>query len=68
MSWFRRRAQGFVFVADADDGPMRDAAAGKTIRNTDDAPPWIVVDQAIESIVVSKWPGKLWLFLPLPRP
>jgi hypothetical protein len=60
MSWFRRRVTGFVFVADADDGPMRFAAAGRTIGNADGGPPWIVVDQAIESIVVAKWPGKLW--------
>jgi hypothetical protein len=60
MNWFRRRAKGFVFVADVDDGPMRDAAIGKTIRNANDGPPWIVVNQAIESIVISKWPGKVW--------
>jgi hypothetical protein len=60
MNWFRRRVTGFVYVADVDDGVMRSAAAGKTIRNADDAPPWIVVNQAIESIVVAKWPGKLW--------
>jgi len=60
MSWFRRRVSGFVFVADVEDGPMRFAAAGKTVRSADDGPPWIVVDQAIESIVVAKWPGKLW--------
>jgi hypothetical protein len=60
MSWFRRRVTGFVFVADADDGPMCFAAAGKSIRNAADGAPWIVVDQAIESIVVAKWPGRLW--------
>jgi len=60
MSWFRRRVNGFVFVADVEDGPMRFAAAGKTIRNADDGPSWIVVDHAIESIVVAKWPGTLW--------
>jgi len=60
MSWFRRRVTGYVFVAGVEDGPMRFAAAGKTIRNADGGPPWIVVDQSIESIVVAKWPGRLW--------
>lgn len=60
MSWFRRRVPGYIFVADLDEGPMRFAAAGKTIGNADGGPPWIVVDQSIQSIVVAKWPGKLW--------
>lgn len=60
MSWVRRSVTGYVFVADVDEGPMRFAAAGRTISNEDGGPPWIVVDQSIESIVVAKWPGKLW--------
>ena len=39
---------------------MRAAAAGGVARNDDDGPPWIVVDHAIDSIVLSKWPGRLW--------
>jgi hypothetical protein len=53
-------AQGFVFAADAEGGPMLAAEAGTVVRNPDDGPPWIVVDRAIESIVVAKWPGRLW--------
>jgi hypothetical protein len=52
--------RGLVFVSDADDGPMRSARAGATIRNTDGGPPWIVVDHSIESVIVAKWPGRLW--------
>jgi len=51
---------GFAYVADAESGPMAAAAAGAKVRNPDGGPPWIVVDHGLESIVVSKWPGKLW--------
>jgi hypothetical protein len=52
--------RGLVFVSDADDGPMRSAKVGATIRNADGGPPWIVVDHSIESVIVTKWPGRLW--------
>jgi hypothetical protein len=59
-SMFQSRAHGFVFVPDAEDGPMRSAEVGATIRNVDSDPPWIVVDHAIESIIAEGWPGRLW--------
>jgi hypothetical protein len=52
--------RGLVFVSDADDGPMRFAKAGATIRNAGGGPPWIVVDHSVESVIVTKWPGRLW--------
>lgn len=39
---------------------MRSARAGAIIRNADGGPPWMVVDHSIESVVVAKWPGRLW--------
>lgn len=39
---------------------MRAARVGAMIRNSDGGPPWIVVDHSIESVVASKWPGRLW--------
>jgi hypothetical protein len=39
---------------------MRSAKAGTTIRNADGGPPWIVVDHSFESVIVTKWPGRLW--------
>ena len=53
-------ALGFVFVSDADDGPMTKAEVGAIVRNVDHGPPWIVVGHFIESIVVARWPGRLW--------
>jgi hypothetical protein len=59
-AFFRKRDVGFVFVPDVDEGAMKRAAAGATIGNPDSRPPWIVVDRSLESVVVAKWPGKLW--------
>ncbi len=53
-------ARGFVFVADGDDDPMRAARVGATIRNAHAGPPWMVVNHSIESVVVARWPGRLW--------
>lgn len=59
-SILRGGRSGLVFVSDADDGPMRSAKVGATIRNADGGPPWIVVDHSVESVIVTKWPGRLW--------
>jgi hypothetical protein len=56
----RTHPQGFVFAAGAEEGAMQAARAGATIRNAHAGPPWIVVDHSIESVVVAKWPGRLW--------
>jgi hypothetical protein len=39
---------------------MRSAKAGATVRNANGGPPWIVVDHSVESVIVTKWPGRLW--------
>lgn len=51
---------GFVYVGDIEETQMSKAVEGSIIKNPSRKPPWIVVDHSIESIVVSKWPGKLW--------
>lgn len=53
-------ADGFVYVPDENDGPMKEAREGAVVRIEGRGPPWIVVDQELASIVVSKWPGRLW--------
>ena len=55
-----RSAQGFVYVPESEEGSMKNAKLGSTIRNPNGHAPWIVVDQSIQSIVAAKWPGKLW--------
>jgi len=52
-------ARGFVYVPDTEEGLMQGATAGSIIRKVDQRPPWIVVHQSVESVIVAKWPGKL---------
>lgn len=52
--------EGFVYVPDVEDGPMRNAIIGSTIRNPNRKPPWIVVDHSLASTLVAKWPGRSW--------
>ena len=51
---------GFVYVANAHDGPMAHAEPGLTVRIPGRGPPWIAVDHELCSVVVARWPGKLW--------
>jgi hypothetical protein len=59
--FFRRQPdRGFVYVPHVDTGPMANVAAGQRIQIPGRAPPWIVVDQVLASIVIARWPGRLW--------
>lgn len=50
---------GFVYAPCSDGEPLLDAAPGDVIRIEGSGPPWIVVNHAIESILVTGWPGRL---------
>lgn len=52
--------RGFVFASLADAGEWARAVPGQVIRNPSSAPPWIVVDHSIQSVVAARWPGRLW--------
>ena len=60
MSSSIRVIDGFVYVPDSDSGVFAGAARGMVLRKPDRSPPWIVVDHAIESAVIARWPGRLW--------
>ncbi|WP_406293954.1 hypothetical protein OG948_04250 [Embleya sp. NBC_00888] len=51
---------GFVYVRDDRPGPMAGAAVGRRIVKADLAPPWIVVDRALATVIVSGRPGRLY--------
>jgi hypothetical protein len=55
-----RRTKGYVYVSAEDGGPMAVAKTGATIRAAKRGPPWIVVDHELSSVIVAKWPGRLW--------
>lgn len=48
-----------MYAADAKPGPLAGAAIGDRVRTPFPGPPWIVVDHAIETVVVARWPGRL---------
>ena len=53
-------ADGYLYVPhDARDATAA-AVAGSTLRISTRAPPWIIVDHGIETIVVAQWPGRLY--------
>ena len=51
---------GFVCVPVFHEGPMAHAEPGRTVRISGRGPPWIAVDHQLASIVVARWPGRLW--------
>ena len=53
--------KGYVYRPRVDLGPFEDAAPNCIVSVGDKKPPWLVVDHDIETIVVSDWPGTLWL-------
>lgn len=56
-------SQGYVYVAAGQPGEWAAAVPGGRIQLPSADPPWIVVDHQIESVVVARWPGKLWRVL-----
>jgi hypothetical protein len=51
---------GYAYAPDIAPGVLSGAAPGATVRNPDRSPPYIVVDHAIESALIARWPGRLW--------
>lgn len=51
---------GYVYVPDEDDSVLSRGQTGAIVRLRERRPPWIVVDHSIDSIIVARWPGKLW--------
>lgn len=51
---------GLVYVSDEETGPMRSASAGSVVSIPGRGPPWIVVDHEPASVILARWPGRLW--------
>ena len=57
----RKRQTGFVYIADERrDLRFAGARAGDEIRNETRDAPWIVVDHALDGVLVTSWPGSVW--------
>lgn len=52
--------KGYVYYSVDEDKRFSEAKAGDIIKNKSNRPPWIVVDHDLNSIIVTKWPGKLF--------
>ena len=52
--------KGFVYTSREDKGPMAGAAPGLLVRLAGRGSPWIVVDHELASVVLARWPGRLW--------
>jgi hypothetical protein len=57
---WRRPTRGFIYVSHADTGSMSRAAPGRHVQIADRAPPWLVVDHELATVIVARWPGRLW--------
>src|SRR5829696_694432 len=55
-----RPRHGFVYVPVVNTGPMANAEAGRMVRIPGRGPPWIAVDHEVSSVVMARWPGRLW--------
>jgi hypothetical protein len=51
---------GFVYVEYERPSAMSAARVGATIALPARRPPFIVVHHEVETIIVGRWPGKLW--------
>ena len=66
LSLFQRNDQteggqlGFAYVSEEEPAQFANGTPGLTVGTFKDSPPWIVVDLSLSSIVVARWPGKLW--------
>ena len=54
------RNEGYVYVSDAEGGVLAQASAGARVSLPNREPPWIVVDHAVDTVIVAPWPGRLW--------
>jgi hypothetical protein len=52
--------QGFVYVSGDQPGPMEGATVGARVRMPSWDPPWIVVDHELDTVIVARWPGRLF--------
>lgn len=60
---FRRRPtqRGYIYLADDSPVGIVSAAPGEVVRVPGRKPPWLVVDHALPTVLIARWPGRLWL-------
>jgi hypothetical protein len=58
--------EGFVYTSDDRPGPMAGAKTGERVRMPSWDPPWIVVDHQLDTVLVTRWPGRLFRVASVP--
>jgi hypothetical protein len=53
--------RGYMYLADDSSVGSISAAPGEVVRVPDRKPPWLVVDHALWTVLIARWPGRLWL-------
>jgi hypothetical protein len=51
---------GYTYSCEGADNRLANASIGTVARNPNDKPPWIVVDRQLETMVLTRWPGRLF--------
>ncbi len=54
------KIRGYVYSASEDDERFRNTQVGDLIINKDKKPPWIIVYHSLDTVIITKWPGKLF--------
>jgi hypothetical protein len=54
------RRQGFTYVDARNAALFADARAGSIVRIPERKGPWLIVDHRPETVIVTRWPGRLW--------
>ncbi|MFN9090343.1 MAG: hypothetical protein ACK5V0_02245 [Alphaproteobacteria bacterium] len=53
--------EGYVYVSADDTNPVLGSMRPNTrVGGVSDSPPWIVVDHSPQSVILARWPGRLW--------
>lgn len=60
MKQTRKGRRGFIYSPHDAESPLNSGKAGDIIQ-LESTPPWIVVDHYKQTIVMTNWPGILWL-------
>lgn len=50
---------GYTYSCEGAENRLANASVGSVVKNPDDKPPWIVVDRNPETMVITRWPGRL---------
>ena len=56
----KKTIQGYVYASNQDNELFRNAKTGDLIVKKDKTPPYIVVDHSLDTLLITRWPGKLF--------